>query len=175
MPEINDTISDSLNLTEQMTMEVQGFVPVFGSEAGADRYFSERLDSQLWELANTDTRRKVLIQATRAINVLRFAGEKNVSTQPLEWPRNGEATIPETIMQATYEEALALLKGIDPDTEADNLNVTSRAFGKVRTDYEVRYAPRQQHIVAGIASAKAWQLLKQHLDPSTSLQLRRWS
>ena len=173
MPEINDDLSDSLTPSELLTAQVVGFVPIFGSIEGADRYFSERLDTQLWEIASEDTKKRALIQATRAINTLRFAGSKSDETQPLEWPRNGEETIPEVVQQATYEEAFALLKGADPDTEAGGLFVSSRVFGKVRTDYDFRTAP--EHVVAGIASFRAWTLLKPCLSPARSVKLRRES
>lgn len=173
MSEIVDTISDDLEIEELLTMEVTGFTPMFGSPEGADRYFSEMLDGQLWEVTNADLRRKALITATRGINNLRFAGSKSLDSQPLEWPRNGEATIPENVQQATYEEALALLKGVDPETEAGNIFVTSRVFGKVGTDYDYTTAP--EHVLAGIASRKAWLLLKPSLSPAKGIKLRRGS
>jgi hypothetical protein len=118
MPEIDETLEDSLTLGESLTMEVSGFVPIFGSVEGADRYWSEMLNGQLWEVQSLDTKTKALVTATRAIDRLRFAGSKSDESQPLEYPRNGDATLPECLLQATYEEAMALLKGIDPSTEA---------------------------------------------------------
>lgn len=173
MSEIVDAVSDSVVLTESLTMQVVGFVPIFGSVEGADRYWSEQLSGQLWEIQSLDTKTKALITATRAINRLRFAGSKSVETQPLEYPRNGEATLPDVLQQATYEEAMELLKGVDPSTEAGNIWVTRRAFGQVRTDYDFHTAPI--HVVHGIASFKAWQLLSPLLSPATGVRLRRWS
>lgn len=169
----DEILNDDLVLDESMTMEVTGFVPMYGSIAGADRYFSEQLYGELWTVSSTELKQKALITATRAIDNLRFAGRKNVATQPLEYPRNGDTEVPASIQRATYEEALARLKGVDPDTEYGNLNVTARVFGKVRTDYDVRNAPA--HIVAGIGSKRAWDLLTPYLDPATSVRLRRWS
>jgi hypothetical protein len=173
MPEINDELSDSLSIEESITMEITSYLPIFGSVASADRYFSERLDTQLWEVASLENKQKALVQATRAIDQLRFAGYKNDATQPLEWPRNDEETIPEGIQQATYEEAFNLLKGADIDTESNSLFVSSRVFGKVRTDYDFRTAP--EHIVAGITSFKAWRFLQPFLDPARGINLRRRS
>lgn len=169
----DEVLDDSLALSESLTMEVTGFVPIFGSVEGADRYWSEQLNGQLWEVTSADIKTKALVTATRAINRLRFAGSKSAESQPLEFPRNGQETLPEELQQATYEEALELLKGVDPSTEAGNIWVVSRAFGKVRTDYDFRTAPL--HVVHGIASHKAWQLLSPLLSPASGVILRRRS
>ena len=172
MPDVPS--SDTLDFSgESLTMEVRGFVPIFGSVEGADRYWSEQLNGQLWEITSQDTKTKALITATRAINQLRFAGDKLVETQPLEFPRNGDDTLPEELQQATYEEAMALLKGIDPETEAGNIWVAQRDFGKVRTYYDFRTAP--VHVVNGIASFKAWNLLKPLFADTCGVRLRRRS
>lgn len=166
-------LNESLELDESLTMEVTNFQPMFGAVEGADRYFSEQLYGQLWETQSLDNKQKALMTATRNINNLRFAGRKNDDGQPLEFPRNGDTVVPEAIQRATYEEALALLKGIDPETEYGNLSVSSRVFGKVRTDYAARHAP--EHVVAGIASRNAWILLQPFLDPARGVRLRRRS
>lgn len=167
---------DYLNLQDQMLFQVTNFSPIFGSVAGADRYFATVLHGQLWECTPFDQKMKALVTATNAINLLRFAGEKSYPHQILEWPRNHKP-IPLELLQATYEEALALLKGIDPVTEASNLYVKSRVFGRlqrVQTDYDFSlHAP--EHVVAGIASFRAWQLLKPLLSPAKGVRLRRRS
>lgn len=173
MPDFEETIEEAFDLDDTLTMEVVGFVPIFGSIEGADRYWSEQLNGQFWEVQSLDQKTRALITATRAINRLRFAGSKSVETQPLEYPRNGDATLPDELQQATYEEAVELLKGVDPTTEAGNIWVISRVFGKVRTDYDFRTAPI--HVVHGIASFKAWQLLSPLLSPATGVRLRRRS
>lgn len=173
MPEFIETTTDELGLTDTLTMEVTSAFVSFASVEWADRYFSERLDGQLWEVTSLDRKQKALTTATRAINNLRFAGSKTDDAQPLEYPRNGDTTLPECLMQATAEEAFALLKGVDPDTEYGSLRVVSRVFGKVRTDYSGRTA--LPHVVAGIASFKAWRFLQPLLDPALGIRLCRWS
>jgi hypothetical protein len=171
-------LGDYLDLTnERLWMEVINFPAIFGDVAGADRYFSSVLHGELWECTDYERKMKALVTATQAINELRFAGIKNCSHQPLEWPRNYHPNTPLGVLQATYEEALALLKGIDPATEASNLYVKSRVFGRlqrVQTDYDFSlHAP--EHVVAGIASYRAWQLLKPFLSPAKGVRLRRRS
>lgn len=173
MSEFNETMEEELEITDSLTMEVTGTFVSFASVEWADRYFSELLDGQLWEVTNLDRRKKALTQATRAINMLRFSGEKTDDAQPLEFPRNGDETLPECLMQATAEEAFALLKGVDVDTELRNIGVIARVFGKVRTDYSGRVA--QPNVLAGIASPKAWRFLQPLLGQELGIKLCRRS
>lgn len=173
MPNVVGTNGDSLPLTETILVENTNFKPIYGSVEGADRYFSEQLYGQLWEVTPLDKRLKALITATRNIDSLRFAGRKTEPTQPLEFPRNGETTNPQCLQYAVYEEALALLKGAETDTEFAGIFVSSRVFGKVRTDYDFRTAP--EHVVAGIASHRAWIHLKPLLVQGKGIKLRRVS
>jgi hypothetical protein len=171
-------LGDYLDLTnERLWMEVINFPAIFGDIAGADRYFSSVLHGEMWEHTCYEKKMKALVTATQAINELRFAGQKTNPRQPLEWPRNCHVLTPLGVLQATYEEALSLLKGIDPATEASNLYVKSRVFGRlqrVQTDYDFSlHAP--EHVVAGIASYRAWQLLKPFLSPAKGVRLRRRS
>jgi hypothetical protein len=146
---------------------------MYGSLQGADRYFAELLYGQFWDGQSEFDKQRALVTATRQIDTLRFAGRKNTETQPLQYPRNDEEGVPEAIQRATYEEAFALLKGVETDTEFANTFVTSQAFGKIRTDYDARKSP--EHIVAGIASHRAWLLLKPYLDQCREIRLRRGS
>lgn len=174
MPDvIPDDIDDTLELEEELLNENAGFRPIYGSVEGANRYWSEQLGGQVWEITSEPDKLKALTSATRAIDNLNFNGTKNEPDQPLEFPRNGAEQVPQNIQYATYEEALALLNGVDPDTEAGNLRVTSRGFGSVRVNYDDRTAPH--HVVAGIASYKAWQLLLPLIKPRLTLKLRRES
>lgn len=192
-------IGDWLALYEQLVFTVSNYQPIFGTVSGADRYFSEQLYGQFWECTTLVRKQQALITATRVINMLRFAGQKTDPAQPLEWPRssivfwrnNGQFAYidgitpisplpppppvlygtPVEVEQATYEEALALLKGADPETEYAGSFVTSQVFGKVRTDYDSRTVG--QHTIAGLASRKAWLLLRSFLNDSKAIRLRR--
>jgi hypothetical protein len=174
MPEFTENPSDALGISESLTMQVSNYKPMFGSVEGADRYFSEQIYGQLWEVQSLTKKQQALMTATRNLNSLRFAGRKTDEGQPLEFPRNGGTEVPEAIQRATYEEALALLKGIEPDTEYAGAFVTSRVFGRqLRTDYDTRSIP--EYVVAGIASHRAWILVKPLLDPARDVRLRRVS
>lgn len=173
MPEFIVSFEDELEPVDTITMEVTGLLTIFGSVEDADRYFSECLHGEPWEILSLDTKQKALKTATRSINNLRFTGSKTASDQPLQWPRNGDTEVPEAVRQATYEEALALANGADPNTEYDSIFVSSRVFGKVRTDYDRRTAPAWT--LAGIVNQRAWILLRPFLNPSRTLRLRRES
>ncbi len=168
---MDETLVDSLSLADSMTMEIEGFIPVYGSVEGADRYFSSLLNSQLWDVSTLENKTKALIQATGMIDTLRFSGSKTETTYPLEFPRNGDTVVPQAINEGCYELALALLKEIDAETEHNNLYVRSRYFGKLRTDYDYSKAP--EHKLAGIPSLAAWRKLKPYLSPNLGLRIRR--
>ena len=173
MPEITETISESLDFTEGAIFEVISEHPTYGTVQDADRYFGVLLHGELWERSTNIRKYKALVTATKQIDTLRFAGRKTDETQTLEFPRFGVTGVPLAIKQATYEEALSLLKGVDPTTEYDNLFVRSRGFGSLRTDYEPQNPP--EHKKAGITSLRSWQLLLPYLKPALDLKLRRES
>jgi len=170
---ITETLSESLDFTEATIVEVIAEFPIYGTREEADRYFGVLLNGELWERTTPIRKYKALVSATQQINTLRFAGRKTDDSQALEFPRYGDAEVPLAIRQATYEEALSLLKGVDPTTEYDNLFVRSRGFGSLRTDYEPQNPP--EHKKAGITSLRAWQLLLPYLKPALDLKLRRES
>jgi hypothetical protein len=168
------SFGDTVDLAEQATYQITDHKPMYGDPSDASRYFSELLYGQLWEIASADNQSKALIQSTRIVDGLRFHGSKTDEAQVLQFPRNGDDFVPADVLHATYEVALALLKGVDPETELGNIFVETRAFGKVRTDYNYgRSGP--EHIVAGIPSLRAWQLLKPYVNPALELKLTRKS
>lgn len=171
MPDV--TLSDTLDLVEGTITEVIAEHPTYGSVQEADRYFGVLLHGELWELTTPIRKYKALVSATKQIDTLRFAGRKTDDLQVLEFPRFGQLEVPLAIRQAAYEEALSLLKGVDPTTEYDNLFVRSRGFGSLRTDYEPQNPP--EHKKAGVTSLRAWQLLLPFLKPALDLKLRRES
>jgi hypothetical protein len=146
-------------------------LPIYGSIEKADNYFSMLLHGMRW--SDTDRTRKLqaLVSATKRIDLLNFTGYKAYESQPLQFPRGRDTEIPVAIEEATYELALVLLKGINPDTERDNLYKQTQVYGPVRTDYKSGSVPL--YIVHGIPSPTAWNLLYAYLQPRLGLQLCR--
>lgn len=173
MPDIIDGVGEAFDFTELLIVEIISEHPTYGSVQEADRYFGVLLHGELWERSTSIRKYKALVSATKQIDTLRFSGVRTVATQPLEFPRFGLDTVPIAIRQAAYEEAISLLKGVDPTTEYDNLFVRSRGFGSLRTDYEPQNPP--EHKKAGITSLRAWQIILPYLKPALDLKLRRES
>lgn len=146
---------------------------MYGSEELASEYFATRLRTTVWDSASSEDRVKALSEATRSIDRLAFKGAKTDPEQVLQFPRNCKETIPDAILQATYELALALLDEIDPDIEVRRLGVTSESYGGVRTTYD--RSSIDQGTLAGIPSPTAWQLLTPYLADPGEITLSRVS
>jgi len=159
-------MTDSVNVANGTTL------PTYGSVEKADNFFSWLLEGQRWT-ATLDRRKKMqaLVSATKLIERLNFAGTKASASQDLQFPRGTDTLVPVEIEEATYEVALALLKGIDPDTERDNLSATVQAYGSVRTEYDRTSLP--PYIVAGIPSQTAWIKLLPFLEARRVVKLSR--
>jgi hypothetical protein len=173
MPEILDSLDESVDFIEATIVTVVAEHPTYGTVQEADRYFGVLLHGELWDRSTPIRKYRALVSATKQIDTLRFAGRKTDDDQALEFPRYGNTEVPLAIRQAAYEEALSLLRGVDPTTEYDNLFVRSRGFGSLRTDYEPQNPP--EHKKAGVTSLRAWQMLIPYLKPALDLKLRRES
>lgn len=145
----------------------------YATVADGETYFTERLNSDAWDDASEANKAKSLITATRIIDRLNFKGTKTSENQTLQFPRNDDATIPEDIKFACLEVALALLDGVDPEIEFDNLSMVSQNYANVRSTYD-RSIPNE-HIVAGIPSVSAWRYLKPYLRDGHTVDLSRVS
>jgi len=132
--------------------------------ADATTYFGERLNTDAWDDATEANKLKALKQSTRAIDRLNFRGTKTEGTQELEFPRYDETGIPDDVQYACAENALALLDGIDPIAEREDIAVTVHGIGSARTSMDRSFVP--EYIQAGIASPIAWDFLRPYLrDP----------
>jgi len=146
----------------------------YGTVDEADTYFANRLHEEAWTLSSASDKPKALIAATRLIDALRFKGCKTVTTQALEFPRDTATEVPEPIRVACYEIAHALLDGADPDTELENLGLTSQKYASVSVTYS-RDAGVQEHTVNRIPSPQAWAWLRPYLKDEDAIYLNRVS
>lgn len=127
------------------------------------QYFQYRLNNDSWISATAENREKALIQASRIIDTLPFAGSKTDSDQDLEFPRNGDTSVPEPILIACCEIAFELLDSVDYNLEQGTLFIQSTGALNARVGYNSRYP---EHLVFGIPSYSAWQKLKPYvIDP----------
>lgn len=143
----------------------------------ADLYFVNRLHVAEWTRSTQTEKTTALTEASARIDRLRFAGEKVDDAQALEFPRYYDDTTDlidyADIKIACYEVAFALLDGVDPDLELENLVVLSRGISSARTTYDREEVP--EHFAAGIPSAYAWSFLRPFLRPSGTVKIHRVS
>jgi len=170
----------------------------YGTVNEANTYFTNRLYSTAWEYASESDREKALIGATQIVDRLNFAGHKAAvyditydstgnlvspaptdaalrtayTSQELEFPRGTDTEVPDDIKMATWEISYALLDGVDPDMEAENLAVTGQTIASVRTTYD-RNNVNIEHIANGVPSAKAWRLLVPFLRDADACKISR--
>ncbi len=167
---------------------------MYGTLNEANTYFDSRLHSTVWFNESNSNRTKALYKATTIVEALNYKGRKATvytvleadadatqatirtaeAAQTLEFPRDADTTVPDQIDIATYEIAFALLDGIDPDMELDNLAVIKQQYAGVKTDYD-RSIQSIAHIVNGVPSATAWRILRPFLRDSFGIKLSRIS
>ena len=166
-------VESVLTLVQNVEAELVTTFNIYGTLAGADAYHGSMLRGQRWTYSDQIRKRQALNEATMRIDTLNFAGVKAVASQPLQFPRGTDTLVPVAIERACYEVANALLKGVDPDTERDNLTAVVQAYGGLRTEYDPTSVPA--HFSAGIPSFTAWQLLLPYLEPQLGMVNRRIS
>ena len=139
----------------------------------ADTYFESRLHSDAWDTATDINQTKATKEATLIIDRLNFLGKKSSDTQPNQFPQNDDSVIPEDVKYATCEITLALLDGIDPEMEYENLFMTSQQYSNVRSTYDRSRIP--VNYVAGVPSMRAWRYLQPYLRDHQTVHLNRKS
>lgn len=169
---------------------------MYATEIESLVFFDARLHAEAWENANSSDRLKSLRQASSILDNLNYRGEKSPAfqmrkaielsggpivesviqaaglTQEHEFPRQTDATIPPRVKDAACLIAYALLiEGVDPATTFSALDIESDTHGSVRTAYSK--AERPPHVLAGVPSAEAWQLIYPFLRDTRTLQMFR--
>lgn len=164
----------------------------YGTVAAADTYFDNRLHQSDWAVALVENKDKALLAATRDVDRLSFAGVKTTvfdllaanpdatdeeiaaadASQLLQFPRDGEDTVPENILLAVYEIADQRLRGRDPDQEQENLRISSGGVGSTRTSINIA-GGANAHLSNGIVSFTAWRYLLPFLDSNSSFDIER--
>lgn len=143
----------------------------YGTIAGAVTYFSERLGTTPWDNAVVGDRTKALIMATKAIDRLNFAGDMADEDQGYQFPRGEDTSVPQDILDATYECAIAFLDDVDLEMEQEAIGVVTESYSGARTTYDSHNV--QDHIRAGIPSITAWNILIPYLRDPQEVSLSR--
>jgi hypothetical protein len=139
----------------------------------AASYMAERLGTAAWDSASAGDRTKSLIHATRMIDTLAFAGEKNDVAQAREFPRCGDADVPVAVQNACCELALALLAGKLLENTEERGNLRSESIGDVAVSYDEDGGAGLSADHAGIPSAEAFRLLAPWLIDERRVHLDR--
>jgi len=168
----------------------------YGTVNEANAYFQNRLHEEAWSNASSDDRVKALIKSAQIIDALNFKGHKAAVdayydddgvldsdydeedlreaylSQELEFPRGTDTEVPDSILIASWEVTHALLDGVDPDLELENLGVVSQGIASVRTTYN-RNHTQIEHLMNGIPSAAAWRYLRPFLRDGDMIKFSR--
>lgn len=135
----------------------------------ANTYFSYRLQTHSWEVADDALKAKALTMAEKVIERLSFKGLQN--TQGDIFPRDGEETVPERIKDGICEEALSLLDGHTNDRDLADLHVTSSSYAGFSTT--VNENVERPWILCGLTSSIAWQCLAPYLIDRRTFTITR--
>lgn len=92
----------------------------YGSQAEADTYFADSINNSIWTAFSSTQKDQGLVTATRQLELQAWAGEKEVPSQDLDFPRVGltdcegnsvsAAESLEIAKEGEFEYALALLQ-----------------------------------------------------------------
>lgn len=141
----------------------------------ADMYMLSRVFSDAWTNSADDKKQQAILHATRIIDDLSFKGRKATTAQQLRWPRimqeGADPILPQGILDACCEIALALISGIDPEKEFRNLTRTSGGYGSLRHSKDTTMV--EPHFAAGVPSISAWNKLLPWLTDIYSVKILR--
>lgn len=141
-------------------------MPSYMTVIEATAYFNDRLNVRPWECATPEEQRRSLAMSTEIVDRLNYVGCKADDAQDNQFPRGTDTVVPADVQKASAEVALALLDGVDPEMEFENLFLRSQGYGSVRSSYD-KSSP-SPNIVGGVPSVTAWRYLLPYLrEPNT--------
>lgn len=113
--------------------------------ADANTYFADLIHSGPWDAATAETKAKALVSATKMLDRRYWAGTKYSDAQALDWPRSGitdpdgnevaEDTVPQFVLDATCELALALIEDATIQSSDDSGGIKSIKTGTVSVEF----------------------------------------
>ncbi len=144
----------------------------YGTVDEGDQFFAARLHADVWIDADSGAKAKALFAARCLIDGLDFVGRKTSESQILEFPRGGEAEVPEQVRKAAYLIAAELLDGKIPELELESLAISSETTATIKTMYDRSCGPIE-HVINMIPSPEAWALLRPLLRGGNKVRLVR--
>jgi hypothetical protein len=141
------------------------------SNADADTYFSDRLNSDKWTGSDETTQDQALVTATSIIEREKFKGARTSDSQDLEFPRTGltdrygdavsDSVIPNEVKLSTYELAIELLTNSGIQTKG---NVSSNKKRLITGEVQVEYFGNNDPRGSATLPAVVYQYLKYFID-----------
>jgi len=146
---------------------------MYGTETAANTYFLTKSfdDDNVWADSASDKRLVALNRATILINRLEFEGDKTVSTQDDEFPRDGDVVVPVEIEYAAYEISRELLRGRDPEQEYQLRGSARLGLNRVSLESKPGYISEAR--LHSIPSIIAWDLIKPFLTEGDNINIQR--
>jgi hypothetical protein len=150
-------------------------IDIYGTIEDANEYFATRLYED-WSGQPESKQFAALLAATRAVDLLAryglLAGYKTVTSQDLEFPRNGDTEVPQDLLFAVFEEAAERLRGRDPAIELEQTKVNSEQTGGRGASFD-RNSKAFVGLQHGFVSITAWQYLAQFLESQATFDITR--
>lgn len=146
--------------------------PYIDAATATTSYFAtERLVTAAWDSASSTLQTKALVEATRLIDRLNYAGWKSDPAQANQFPRSNDTLVPQDVKDACCEIAYSLLDDVDIDMEAENNQFTSQGVGDARISRDTSFG--LEHKIKGIPSLRAWAMLKPYFRDDKEVNLER--
>ena len=156
---------------------------VYGTEAGLKSYLGGRLGADAYDNASGNDRKRAMVMAARWIDREKWQGTltDSITPQPLAFPRTGitdcegnavgVSTIPDDVINASYELVLILLG--DPTAASKSSqggNIKSVGAGSAQVSFfRAGAADGSGSIGVGIFPVEAQKLLRCYLQSAASL------
>lgn len=175
-PIVGDLILDTSVGTWTGTISAGSGAPIgdaYSTIVEAQTYMDGKLNTDAWDDATVSDQTTSLIQATTIIDRLNFNGLVAVEGQALSFPRGTDTVVPEDIKNASHEIALALLDGVDPELEYENLFMNSQGYANIRSSHNPDFAPPSS--IHGVPSITAWRFLLPYLRDDGVVTISRTS
>lgn len=153
---INATFSEQVSFVEVGAM--QSAVPHYGTLNKAANYFLSASD---WIVIPDPQKTNLLVQATRRIDALSYAGNKLAEDQELEFPRDIETISSERQLKDVEEACYLIAMHLHKNGET-NKRVAVASTGGVRVQYTKTLTPAE---TSGIFDEQAWLILEKYLEP----------
>ena len=125
----------------------------------ADTYLESVMITEPWDLSTDTLRTKAIKAAQKIIEALNTV-DILVDGEPVA-----------LIKDATVEIALKLLNGVDPETELYNYTIKEMEFDRLKQTNKSGETPL--HVIAGVPSVIAFNILRRFMPDITTVRLSR--